>query len=129
LVWTGLICLRIGTGGGLCEHGNELSSSTKCLEILEWSSYFSRLALFFLAYFPYFEKVKIGLEGHLAMFLCVYPLLNFLISEPVFMKLGMYIMLPEPISTAYVINPSSVTPQLQSLKLMRQKNLILLERQ
>jgi hypothetical protein len=27
-------------------------------------------------------------------------------SEPVFMKLGMYIMAPEPISTAYFINPS-----------------------
>jgi hypothetical protein len=26
--------------------------------------------------------------------------------EPVFMKLGMYIMAPEPISTAYFINPS-----------------------
>jgi hypothetical protein len=26
--------------------------------------------------------------------------------EPVFMKLGMYVMAPEPISTAYVINPS-----------------------
>jgi hypothetical protein len=27
-------------------------------------------------------------------------------SEPNFMKLGMYIMAPEPISTAYFINPS-----------------------
>jgi hypothetical protein len=26
--------------------------------------------------------------------------------EPVFMKLGMYIMAPEPVSTAYFINPS-----------------------
>jgi hypothetical protein len=25
--------------------------------------------------------------------------------EPIFMKLGMYIMAPEPISTAYFINP------------------------
>jgi hypothetical protein len=27
-------------------------------------------------------------------------------DEPIFMKLGMYIMAPEPISTAYFINPS-----------------------
>jgi hypothetical protein len=27
--------------------------------------------------------------------------------EPVFMKLGMYIMAPEPISAAYIINPSN----------------------
>jgi hypothetical protein len=26
--------------------------------------------------------------------------------EPVFMKLGMYILAPEPISTAYFLNPS-----------------------
>jgi hypothetical protein len=26
--------------------------------------------------------------------------------EPIFMKLGMYIMAPEPISTEYIINPS-----------------------
>jgi hypothetical protein len=27
--------------------------------------------------------------------------------EPIFMKLGMYIMAPEPISTAYFRNPST----------------------
>jgi hypothetical protein len=27
-------------------------------------------------------------------------------DEPIFMKLGMYIMAPEPISTEYFINPS-----------------------
>jgi hypothetical protein len=27
-------------------------------------------------------------------------------AEPIFMKLGMYIMAPEPIPTAYFINPS-----------------------
>jgi hypothetical protein len=38
--------------------------------------------------------------------LCIppYKLLN---CEPIFMKLCMYIMAPEPISTAYFINPSS----------------------
>jgi hypothetical protein len=33
--WTGLIWLRIGTGGGCCECGNELSGSIKCGEFLE----------------------------------------------------------------------------------------------
>jgi hypothetical protein len=39
--------------------------------------------------------------------LCLYiPPINFWMPEPIFMKLGMYIMTPEPISTAYFINPS-----------------------
>jgi hypothetical protein len=33
------------------------------------------------------------------------PPINFWMAEPVFMQLGMYIMAPEPISTAYFINP------------------------
>jgi hypothetical protein len=38
---------------------------------------------------------------------CFYMLpINFLMSELVFMKLGMYIMAPEPVSLAYFINPS-----------------------
>jgi hypothetical protein len=32
--------------------------------------------------------------------------INFRMLEPIFMKLGMYITAPEPISTAYFINPS-----------------------
>jgi hypothetical protein len=31
---------------------------------------------------------------------------NFWMTEPISMKLGMYIMTPEPISTAYILNPS-----------------------
>jgi hypothetical protein len=39
--------------------------------------------------------------------LCVcIPPINFKMPEPIFMKLGMCIMAPEPISTAYFINPS-----------------------
>jgi hypothetical protein len=34
------------------------------------------------------------------------PLSTLLMFEPFFMKLGMYIMVTEPISTAYFINPS-----------------------
>jgi hypothetical protein len=37
---------------------------------------------------------------------CESPLINFWMREPIFMKLGMYIIAPEPISTAYFINPS-----------------------
>jgi hypothetical protein len=31
-VWTGLGWLKIGTGGGHCEGGNEPSSSINCVE-------------------------------------------------------------------------------------------------
>jgi hypothetical protein len=34
------------------------------------------------------------------------PHINFCMLQPIFMKLGMYIMAPEPISTAYFINTS-----------------------
>ena len=33
--WTGLIWLRIGTGGGPCKSGNEPSGSIKCGVILD----------------------------------------------------------------------------------------------
>jgi hypothetical protein len=33
--WTGLIWLRIGTGDGSCECGNEPSGSIKCGEFLD----------------------------------------------------------------------------------------------
>jgi hypothetical protein len=36
----------------------------------------------------------------------MYPFVSLLMPEPVFRKLGKYIMAPEPISTAYFINPS-----------------------
>jgi len=34
-VWTGSSWLRIGTGGGTCESGNETSGSIKCGELLD----------------------------------------------------------------------------------------------
>jgi hypothetical protein len=43
-------------------------------------------------------------SDQLAVCLCVYPP-NFRMPKPICMKLGMYIMTPEPISTAYFINP------------------------
>jgi hypothetical protein len=33
--WIGLICLKIGTGGGLYECGNEASGSLNCGEFLD----------------------------------------------------------------------------------------------
>jgi hypothetical protein len=37
MLWTGLVWLRIGTGGeSSCELGNEPSSSIKCWESTEW---------------------------------------------------------------------------------------------
>jgi hypothetical protein len=34
-IWTGFIWLRIGTGRGYCECGNERSVSIKCAEFLD----------------------------------------------------------------------------------------------
>jgi hypothetical protein len=34
-VWNGLIWLRIGTGGGIFESGNEFLGSIKCGEFLD----------------------------------------------------------------------------------------------
>jgi hypothetical protein len=39
-------------------------------------------------------------------FVCVSSPINFLMLDPIVMKLGMCIMEPESISTAYFINPS-----------------------
>jgi hypothetical protein len=37
VMWTGLVWLRIGTGGdSSCEFGNEPSGSIKCWESIEW---------------------------------------------------------------------------------------------
>jgi hypothetical protein len=37
---------------------------------------------------------------------CLCSPINYLMPEPIFMKLGMYIMALEPISKTYIINPS-----------------------
>jgi hypothetical protein len=37
---------------------------------------------------------------------CVSPPIYFRMAEPVFIKFGLYIMAPEPLSTTYFINPS-----------------------
>ena len=34
-LWPGSICLRVGTGSGLCDCGNEPSISIICLELLD----------------------------------------------------------------------------------------------
>jgi hypothetical protein len=60
----------------------------------------------FSAYFPYFEKIKVGLWDHDAVCVSVNPSINFWIPEPIFMKLCIYILTLELIWTAYFINPS-----------------------
>jgi hypothetical protein len=52
------------------------------------------------------KKIKEGLWYHHAVCVCDSPLINWRTPEPIFTKLGMYIMAPEPISMAYLINPS-----------------------
>jgi hypothetical protein len=60
----------------------------------------------FLAYFPYFEKMKVGLCDLHAVGVSVNPPLLTFECLNKSMKLGLYIMAPEPISVAYFINPS-----------------------
>jgi hypothetical protein len=51
--------------------------------------------------------MKVGSCDLLAVCVSVYsPNINLWMIEQIFMKFGMYIMAPEPISTAHVINPS-----------------------
>jgi hypothetical protein len=62
-----------------------------------------------LAYFPYFEKNKSRLMRSLSsLCVCVSHIINLWMPELIFMKLGMYIMTPEPISKAYLMNPISL---------------------
>jgi hypothetical protein len=62
----------------------------------------------FLAYFPYFEKIKEGLWDHHSVCVSLYPPdpINFWMPKSV-VKLDTYIMSPEPISVVYFINPSN----------------------
>jgi hypothetical protein len=49
------------------------------------------------------------------------PLVNVSMSEPMCMKLGMHIMTPDPISTAYFINPSHQSVCLYPLIITKQR--------
>jgi hypothetical protein len=61
--------------------------------------------------FPYSEKIKVSLRDHhtvctcMSLCLCI-PLIEILMAEPNFMKVGMYIMTFGPIRTLYFIRPS-----------------------
>jgi hypothetical protein len=59
----------------------------------------------FLACFPYFEKMKVGICDLHAVYVSPPPI-HFWMAESIFMKLGIYIVAPELISAAYFINPS-----------------------
>jgi hypothetical protein len=39
------------------------------------------------------------------LYVCASPLINFCMPEPIFRKLGTYMMAPEPISTEYLKTP------------------------
>jgi hypothetical protein len=54
-------------------------------------------------------KMKVGLCDLHAVYVSVYPAINFWMDELISMKLGMYVMELEPISTAYIINPSHLS--------------------
>jgi hypothetical protein len=74
-----------------------------------WTCFF--VSHVFLAYFPYFEKMEVGLWNFRAVCLSVClspsPTFNsFWMLEPICMKLGMCIMVTGPILTAYFINSS-----------------------
>jgi hypothetical protein len=58
-----------------------------------------------LSYLTCFPKVRLC-DFH-PICLWIPPPINFWISEPVFMKLGLYVMATEPVSTSYFINPSN----------------------
>jgi hypothetical protein len=64
------------------------------------SLFFSLLSLF--------KKIIVGLGDlhEVCVSVSPPPTIYFWMPEPVFMKLGTYIMAPEPISTAYFVNPS-----------------------
>jgi hypothetical protein len=68
---------------------------------------FSVLSFYVVLYFSSFlaYSPNVGLCDPHAVCVPVYPPINLWMPEPIFMKLG-YIMTPEPISTAYIINPS-----------------------
>jgi hypothetical protein len=80
-------------------------SLSPAVAIFMKKAYLEELLVTCTLYFPYFEKIKVGLCDLHAV--CVSPLpINFSMAEPIFMKIYVYIMTSEPISTAYFINPS-----------------------
>jgi hypothetical protein len=55
---------------------------------------------------PYLKNEIRLIQSPCCLYVCESPPINFWMPEPIFMKPGMYIMAPEPISMAYFINPS-----------------------
>jgi hypothetical protein len=51
-----------------------------------------------------YETIMLCLHVHVSV--CISPSINFQMREPIFTKLGMYIMVHEPISTVYFVNLS-----------------------
>jgi hypothetical protein len=80
-------------------------SLCRVLNVRTWLSPYSRLMTYSL---QFSSLNQIFIIMRLIVMNGYTPHTNFWMSEPVFMKLGMYeyIIAPEPISTAYFINPS-----------------------
>jgi hypothetical protein len=71
--------------------------------VLEFSLFWG----LFFAHFPYLgKKESMLMWSTYCLCVCESLPINFWMPEPVFIKLGMYIMAPEPISTAYFLNSS-----------------------
>jgi hypothetical protein len=73
-----------------------------------------------LAYFLYFEKMKVGLRDLRGLCESPPPSIKFCMPEPIFTKFGTCTTAPEPISTVYFINPShqSVSARVPFLALL-----------
>jgi hypothetical protein len=65
------------------------------------------LYIFIIPLSLFWKKIKVGLcDRHSVCLWIPPPSINYWMLEPILMKLGMYIMAIEPISTACLINPS-----------------------
>jgi hypothetical protein len=77
---------------------------TECFKEIRYWRKLRNDELYSFSLLSLFWKIIVGLwDDHVV---CVSRRINFWMLEPIFMKLGMYIMAHEPISTAYFLNPS-----------------------
>jgi hypothetical protein len=100
--WGGFPRGKSGRGVKLTSHLHLMKTSRMVELYLNSSIYLHCI----LAYFPYFFRNKNKLMKSPCCLCVCFHRINFWIPETIFMKLGMYIMAPDPISTAEFINPS-----------------------
>jgi hypothetical protein len=92
-----------------CVHTHKTQTPNNTHTLYEVRHYDSAPSsyIFLLAYFPYFEKIKVGLWNLHPV--CVSHPINYWMPEPIFMKCGMYIIALELRSTACFLNPSNLS--------------------